>query len=80
MLVLWVPNRADIEKNPDETVIEGRKSLGDICERNGVVLLDTRQAFSEHWNPVPFRDAIHPNESGNRIIAQVLEKPLAALF
>ncbi len=54
-------------------------SLARLARRYDARLLDLRAAFLEKWSPSPYfcRDGIHPNDDGQRLIAETVLGALA---
>ncbi len=86
VVLLFTQDREEIEKPPDfvqkraATDALGRQSLMALCRKDGIPLIDMLPRFARRWNPVPFRDSVHPNPAGNRVIADAVAEATAALL
>jgi len=58
-------------------IVEAKPAMGyveiqGVAESNGIPTLDTRTWFKPENSAIDFRDEIHPNDEGQRLLAKAI--------
>jgi lysophospholipase L1-like esterase len=77
-LILFVEQPAALEPR-DELTEYAKAELTRLADRHQVRIVHTAPALDRQGGTANYRDAVHPNEAGNRILAELLADALPKL-
>jgi hypothetical protein len=69
-VIVWYPNQNDLSKNPTKLWISLTDRMRNACAKDHIILIEV--ARDPRWTSKDYRDFIHPNAKGNKLLANVI--------